>query len=80
MSLNVSASQTLPGADPGFFVRGGPTFRKILTSTKKGREETEVFGCFSPFSAELWFSREWSFVQLQAASLHKHTEDMVVLI
>ena len=53
------------------------------------RTENRGFGC-SFHAAEVWFktsfytfklivSKKWSFVQLQA-SLHKHTDDVVVLI
>ena len=46
-------------ADPGIFVRGGPTFRKIMTSKKKKKqktkkerekEKTQDCGCSFPLS------------------------------
>ena len=44
-----------PGADQGIFVRGGPTFRKILTSKKK-KERGREGGGFSIYSASVWLN------------------------
>ena len=45
------------GADPGIFVREGPTFRKFLTSKKKKKKKKDtkgVRGGFTIDSALVW--------------------------
>ena len=44
ITLRYMIKQSISGADPGIFVRGGPNFRKFWQAKKKGgREKTE--GC-----------------------------------
>ena len=39
MSLKCEQTLNKPGADPGIFVRGGPTIRKIVKSKKKNKQK-----------------------------------------
>ena len=80
------------GADPGIFVRGGPTFGKFWQEKKRGGGEKTGGGVSFPFAGvwfkstfqtiiyiQIIFGRAWSFVQLQVP-LSTHTDDMVVFI
>ena len=45
MGMFLNFVQYMTGADPGIFVRGGPTYEKNLTSKKKQRKREGALVC-----------------------------------